>query len=63
MVAGFALVLASMFRSGRKTDVKGAGLIMIGPIPIVFGTDATWVSIAILLALVLIVVSLLSYAV
>lgn len=45
---------------GRRTDVRGGGVIMIGPIPIVFGSDAKWASIAMVLAIVLIVVVLLS---
>ncbi len=44
---------------GEKTGVKGGSVVMIGPIPIIFGTDAKWTVIAILLAIVLIVLSIL----
>jgi uncharacterized protein (TIGR00304 family) len=68
---GFLVVLIAMFtmtdrKSGedegerQQTRVKGGGVIMIGPIPIIFGSDAKWTSIAIILAIVLIVVALLS---
>jgi uncharacterized protein (TIGR00304 family) len=36
---------------------------MIGPIPIIFGTDAKWASIAIILAIVLVLLSILLYLV
>lgn len=45
---------------GQETHMKGGGVIMIGPIPIIFGSDAKWTSIAVVLAIVLIVVALLS---
>lgn len=44
----------------RRTEVRGGGVIMVGPIPIVFGSDAKWASVAMALAIVLIVVVLLS---
>jgi len=63
---GFLVVLLSMMAGGRgedgerQTDVKGGGVILIGPIPIIFGSDARWASIAIVLAIVLIVVAVLA---
>jgi uncharacterized protein (TIGR00304 family) len=44
----------------RRTEVRGGGIIMIGPIPIIFGSDAKWASAAVILAIVLIVIVLLS---
>jgi uncharacterized protein (TIGR00304 family) len=65
--AGFLVVLLALVASGkaseegeRRTEVKGGGVILIGPIPVVFGSDAKWASIAILLAIVLVVVVVLS---
>jgi uncharacterized protein (TIGR00304 family) len=65
--AGFFVVFLGMVLSskgneegGRKTEVKGGGVILIGPIPIIFGSDARWASVAVVLAIVLIVVVLLS---
>jgi len=62
IVVGFVMLLAATVSSApaeegeRRTNVKGGGVIMIGPIPIVFGSDAKWASVAMLLALVLIIV-------
>jgi len=44
----------------RRTEVRGGGVVMVGPIPIVFGSDAKWASIAMVLAIVLVVVVLFS---
>jgi uncharacterized protein (TIGR00304 family) len=64
---GFLVVFLAMIMSGKasnggegKAQVKGGGVIMIGPIPIIFGSDAKWTSIAIVLAIVLIGVVLFS---
>jgi uncharacterized protein (TIGR00304 family) len=46
-------------REGRA-HVKGGGVIMVGPIPVIFGSDSKWASVALVLATVLIVVVLLS---
>ncbi|MDG7007645.1 MAG: DUF131 domain-containing protein [Nitrososphaerota archaeon] len=65
IIAGFAVVMVSMFsnESGTKTEVRGGGVIMIGPIPIIFGSDARWASVAIVLAIVLILVYFLLWVV
>ena len=69
---GFLIVMIAVTMSGsmrrteqddgerQETHMRGGGVIMIGPIPIIFGSDAKWTSIAIVLAIVLIVVALLS---
>lgn len=58
IIAGFlALFAAALSGSGggeRKTEVRGGGVVMIGPIPIIFGSDMKWASIAIILAIVLV---------
>ena len=63
VIAGFAVVFLAILISGKsqpsETRVKGGGVIMVGPIPIIFGSDAKWASIAVILALVLVVFSLL----
>jgi uncharacterized protein (TIGR00304 family) len=65
---GFLVVLLATFASRepseegeRRTEVKGGGVILIGPIPIVFGSDAKWAGIAMALAIVLIVIVVLSW--
>ncbi len=37
----------------RGTKVKGGGVVMIGPIPIIFGSDVKYASLAIVLAIIL----------
>lgn len=66
IIAGIVVVLfATISSSGTKSDetekrteVRGGGVIMIGPIPIIFGSDPKWAVIAILLAIVLVVLAL-----
>ena len=47
-----AIILVAMSGAG-KGKVKGAGVIMIGPIPIIFGTDKKSVKAVLALALAL----------
>ena len=62
-LAGFALAIVAIFvailRSSKGTgEVRGGGIVMIGPVPIVFGTDKGSVRILILLGIVLMIVLL-----
>lgn len=56
MFIGFLLIFIGTLVSafGGEADVEGGGVIMIGPIPIVFGTGRG-VTIAMILAVVLMV--------
>ncbi len=59
--AGFAVIFVAIILSSKPSTerrVKGGGVVMIGPIPLVFGSDMKWASVAIVLALVLILVTL-----
>jgi uncharacterized protein (TIGR00304 family) len=62
ILAGFVvLFVAALSGSGgkeSKTEVRGGGVVMIGPIPIIFGSDMKWASVAIVLAIVLVLVAL-----
>ena len=68
---GIALIvigsIASMIRGARRDDshatMRGGGIIMLGPIPIVFGSDRGTVKTLIVLALVLMAAYLLVAAV
>ncbi|HUK75205.1 MAG TPA: DUF131 domain-containing protein [Nitrososphaerales archaeon] len=66
ILAGILVVVFAMMggsqadESEGRTRVRGGGVIMVGPIPIVFGSDAKWASVAIVLAIILIVLVLLS---
>ena len=44
-----------------KSEIKGGGVILIGPIPIVFGTDAESVKTVLILAIILMLVALTLY--
>jgi uncharacterized protein (TIGR00304 family) len=58
---GMLIILAGVFsaayqswKTGKpETSVRGGGVIMIGPIPIIFGSDVGAVKIVILLAIAL----------
>lgn len=52
-----AIIVASM-GGAKKGKVRGAGVIMIGPIPIIFGTDKKSVKAVLALALALTIVVL-----
>jgi uncharacterized protein (TIGR00304 family) len=67
IIAGFLVVFVATLLSARASDrgggegerearVRGGGVVMIGPIPIIFGSDAKWASIAVVLAILLIVI-------
>jgi uncharacterized protein (TIGR00304 family) len=60
---GIIVIVIALAASARKGEqrVKGGAVILVGPIPIAFGTDAKWASVAIALAIVLVVLSLLFY--
>ena len=59
VLVGFAVMVVAMLSQGRRegADVKGGGVVLIGPVPIVFGSDMKWASVAIVLAIILIVLT------
>lgn len=62
---GFVAVAVSLLtsRGSAGSAAKGAGVVMIGPIPLIFGSDAKWASAAIGLAIVLVLVGALVHVV
>lgn len=58
IVVILAVIIAASTRGGDKNQgkVKAAGVIMIGPIPIIFGTDKKSVKTILVLALALVIV-------
>ncbi len=59
VLGGFTLAVVSvlmlMVRRGRSgSNVRGGGIVMIGPFPIIFGTDKESVKTLVLLSIVLI---------
>ena len=59
VLVGFGVIVFAILSQGRKegAEVKGGGVIMVGPVPIIFGSDMKWASIAIALAIVLILLT------
>ena len=62
IVAGTIVIVATIVLaskgSAKKGRVRGAGIIMIGPIPIIFGTDKKSVKAVLTLALILTIIAL-----
>ena len=67
---GFLVILAGVFSmayqawktgADEKPEVRGGGIIMIGPIPIIFGTDVAALKILMILAIVLMVIGALLF--
>ena len=61
VAAGLGILAVSALTKRKKeegTRVQGGGVVLIGPIPIIFGSDARWATIAIVLAIVLVVLTI-----
>jgi uncharacterized protein (TIGR00304 family) len=63
VIAGFilafvAVILLAIRSRGRSGQTRGGGVLLIGPIPIVFGSDSESVRTLMILALILIVIVL-----
>jgi uncharacterized protein (TIGR00304 family) len=65
VLAGFGIIAVSVLSRARKSgaEVRGGGVVMVGPIPIIFGSDAKWASIAMILAIMLVALSIFLYLV
>ncbi|MGQ9781880.1 MAG: TIGR00304 family membrane protein [Nitrososphaeria archaeon] len=56
------IVLSSFSAGGEnRTKVEGGGVVLIGPIPIVLGTNSKWAVAALVLAIVLTILSIILY--
>ena len=64
MLAIFVGILSQSLGSANtsKSEVKGGGVILIGPIPIVFGTNAESAKTVLVLAIILMFVALTLYS-
>ncbi len=62
VIVGFVLALIAVvmmvFRRGAAGQTKSAGILLIGPIPIIFGSDRDSVRVLVVLAIILIAVFL-----
>jgi len=70
VIAGFILILLgaliifggifySILKSNSEKEVRGGGIIMIGPFPIIFGSDTDSLKFVSILAIILMIISLL----
>ena len=58
-ILAFIAVIVSAFKARNGTNrTRGGGVLLIGPIPIIFGTDRESVRILVILAIVLMVIVL-----
>lgn len=57
----FSIVKSSSTDKDEKTEVRGGGVILIGPIPIVFATDIDSAKFVLVLALVLTILAFLLF--
>jgi len=64
IIAGIIIIvtaiIAASARGAAKRKVKAAGVIMIGPIPIIFGTDRESVKAVLALALALVIAAIIA---
>ena len=58
IIAFFAVILLFLTTTRGKGKIKGGGAVIIGPFPIVFGTDKESVKILLLLSMALIILIL-----
>ena len=71
IILGFFLVAIGMMRSARESagledrgqetrdeKIKGGGVILIGPVPVVFGTDKRYALLLVILAIVLMLLAI-----
>ncbi len=63
IIIGFVILVMGFMTSHIKdtevkdTEVRGGGVILIGPIPIIWGTDKSSLEIVLILAIILMLVS------
>ena len=59
IIIGFILVFVgtALQASSKTSEVKSGGVILIGPIPIIFGNDKSFTIIAVIMAIIIMVVS------
>jgi uncharacterized protein (TIGR00304 family) len=65
ILSGLAVIFIAAIGTSKKGEgrIRGAGVVMIGPIPLIFGSDMKWASIAIVLAITLIVLTFVLFGV
>jgi uncharacterized protein (TIGR00304 family) len=65
IIIAAVIIFASTKGSKKSNSVRGAGVIMVGPIPIIFGTDKKAVksvlTLAVALTIIVLIIFLLNY--
>ena len=59
ILIGFILIFAgtAIQASSKGSEVKTGGVILIGPVPIIFGNDKGFIVVAVILAIVLMILA------
>ena len=61
IVGGISLLLAALLSQGGNRKLEGGGVLIIGPIPIVFGTSSKVSVILLILAITLTLIALTTF--
>ena len=61
VIIAVAFLLNLISGDKRKGEARGGGVIMIGPVPIVFGTDKRSVKIVLVLSIVVTILTIVTY--
>jgi uncharacterized protein (TIGR00304 family) len=57
-----AVIIFASIRGGKKSgSVRGAGVVMVGPIPIIFGSDKKAVKVVLVLSVALTIIALIIF--
>ncbi|MHC1566448.1 MAG: TIGR00304 family membrane protein [Candidatus Syntropharchaeia archaeon] len=58
ILIGILLIAAGFISTAQKGEVRGGGIVMIGPIPVIFGTDPGSLKLLMILAIFLMCLAL-----
>jgi uncharacterized protein (TIGR00304 family) len=63
ILTGIVVTVIGLIMSSKpgERSLGGGAVILVGPVPIAFGSDARWTSIAIVLAIALVLLTLIFY--
>lgn len=61
LLIGLGLILFSILSKEQKAEVRGGGVIIIGPFPIIFGTDHQMLVVAAVMGIVLLILGIILF--
>jgi len=61
VIAVSAILLTILRQPKGRREIKGGGVIFIGPIPIIFGTDKKMIGVALVSALIILLIAVSFY--